>query len=77
MAEARARIRALENAAKDAQRALEADIVRIDQEWNDDARRTFEAEHLAAIRSDARLLGVQLGEISVATEETIRALEGP
>lgn len=75
MADSCRHIRALENAAKDAQRALETSVGRADQAWNDDARRSFEAEHLAAIRTDARRLGVELGEIVAAAEDALRALE--
>jgi hypothetical protein len=75
MADSSRRLRALEQAANDAQRALETGISRADGLWSDDARRSFEAEHLAAIRLDARRLGVESGEIAAAAEEALRALE--
>jgi hypothetical protein len=64
-------LRALENAATEAQRVLEGSIASVDQKWNDAARRGFEAEHLAAIRSDARLLRVELGAIAQAAQEAV------
>ena len=68
-------LRALECAAADVQRVLEAAIITVDQKWKDDARRGFEAEHLAAIRSDARHLRIDLAEIAQAAERAFRALE--
>jgi len=65
----------LECAAADVQRVLEAAIITVDQKWKDDARRGFEAEHLAAIRSDARHLRIDLAEIAQAAERAFRALE--
>lgn len=75
MADSLRHLRALERAAKEAQRALEAGVSGVDESWNDDARRSFEAEHLAGIRSDARRLGVELGEIVGSAEEARGALE--
>jgi hypothetical protein len=67
-------LRALERAAAEAQRTLEAAIARADDNWHDHARRAFEADHLAAIRSDARLLCVELGAVTDAAEQAARAL---
>lgn len=75
MADSSRHLRALEHAAKDAQRALETSVSRADETWSDDARRTFDAEHLAAICSDARLLGVELGEIVAAAESAVLAIQ--
>ena len=72
MADGIAHLRALENAAGEARRLLEAGIAGVDQQWNDEARRGFEAEHLAMIRSDARLLRVELGAIVRAAEQAVR-----
>lgn len=68
-------LRALENVAAEAQRVFEAGIASVDQKWSDDARRRFEAEHLAAIRSDARLLRMELGAIARTAEQAVRQLE--
>lgn len=75
MADPSHHLRALERAAADAQRALEAAIIAADQKWNDDARRGFEAEHLAAIRSDARHLRIDLAEIAQVAQRAFHALE--
>jgi hypothetical protein len=74
MGDATRHLRALEHAAKEAQRVLEQSVAASDHEWNDDARRRFEADHLAEIRSDARLLGVELAEIAHTAERAIREL---
>ena len=74
MADGNGHFRALENATTEAQRVLEGRIASVDQKWNDAARRGFEAEHLAAIRSDARLLRVELGEIVRTAEQVVRRL---
>ena len=74
MADGSRHLRGLENAAGQAQRTLEAGIARVDQKWRDDARRGFEADHLAAIRSDARLLRVELGTIAQAAQQAVRQL---
>jgi hypothetical protein len=68
-------LRALEAAAIDAHRVLESAIGSVDANWNDDARRGFGADHLAAIRSDARLLSVDLGAITRAAEQAVRELQ--
>lgn len=75
MADSSRPLRALEQSAKDAQRALETSVSRADGAWSDDARHGFDAEHLAAIRSDARQLGVELSEIVATAEAALRALE--
>jgi len=64
----------LRDSAADARRTLETSISRVDGEWNDGARRRFEADHLAAIRSDARHLAVDVGEIAHLVEEVIDQL---
>jgi hypothetical protein len=64
----------LRDSAADARRTLDASISRVDGEWNDDARRRFEADHLAAIRSDARHLAVEVDEIAHLVEEVIGQL---
>ena len=74
MADAGRRLRATERAAADARRALEAGIVNADEGWNDSARRGFEADHLAAIRADARHLHVELGAIAALAEAALRNL---
>ncbi len=67
-------LRALERAAAAAHRTLENRIVRVDEAWDDQVRRAFEAEHLAAIRSEARLLRVGLGTIAETAEHATREL---
>jgi hypothetical protein len=68
-------LQALAAAATEAHRALEAAITTVDSSWDDDARRGFEADHLAAIRSDARLLSVNLSAITHAAAEAARELQ--
>jgi len=75
MADSSRHLRALEHAAKDAKRALETSISRVDETWSDDTRRSFEAAHVAAIRADARHLAVELGEIAAAAENALNALD--
>jgi hypothetical protein len=67
-------LRALEAAATEARRVLESATGSVDASWADDARRGFEADHLAAIRSDARLLSVDLDAITRAAEQVVREL---
>jgi hypothetical protein len=75
MADPSRHLRALEHAARDAQRVLETSVSRADETWSDDARGSFDAEYLAAIRADARRLGVELGEIVAAAENALNALQ--
>lgn len=67
-------MRALESAAQESQRTLESHIGASDAQWTDEARRHFEAEHLAAIRSDARRLCVDLRAISTLVEDSTKQL---
>ena len=64
----------LRDSAADARRTLEASISRVDGEWSDGARRRFETDHLAAIRSDARHLTVEMDAIAHMVEEVIGQL---
>lgn len=64
----------LRDSATDARRTLEANVSHVDREWNDGARRRFEADHLAAIRSDARRLVVEVDGIAHLVEEVIGQL---
>jgi len=67
-------LRALAAAAALAHRSLETGIARVDGAWNDSARRTFEANHLAAIRGDARHLRDELDEIAQLADQAARQL---
>jgi hypothetical protein len=67
-------LRALERAASEAQRVLEIRIAEVDSGWSDSARRSYEADHLAAIRGDARRLRVDLDLIAEAAEQARRDL---
>ena len=75
MADGVRHLKALSDQADAAQRALESGIASADQKWNDEARRKFEAEHLASIRADARRLRVEIAEIGENTERAIRQIE--
>ncbi len=75
MAEGTRHLRGIERAAAEAQRALESGIVAADQKWSDEARRRFEAEHLAAIRADARHLRVDLAAIAQTAEQALQQLQ--
>lgn len=70
----RQHLASLRDSATDARHTLEANISRVDREWNDSARRSFEADHLAAIRSDARRLVVEVDRIAHLVEEVIGQL---
>ena len=67
-------MRTLSRGAGEAQRTLESAIASADERWPDSARRTFEADHLAAIRSEARLLRVELDAIATLAEQAMREL---
>jgi len=69
------RLRALVSAAASAQRSLETRIVRIDSAWNDGARRSFEAEHLAPLRGEARHLRDELADIAADLDRAVRNLD--
>lgn len=74
MAEQHKHLRVLERAANEAQRILENRVAAVDAGWNDHVRRGFEADHLAAIRSDARLLRVEMGAVAQLAERALREL---
>ena len=67
------RLQAVGSQAEAAQRALERAIVRLDDGWSDDARQSFDADHLAAIRLDARRAG-GADEIARLSVSMVRAL---
>jgi hypothetical protein len=64
----------LENVAAEARHILESHIASVDSRWSDDARRGFETDHLAAIRSDARRLKVDLAVIAEKADQSARAV---
>jgi len=74
MAKPAQRLRALGSAAADAHRSLESRIAHVDDMWSDDARRAFEADHLAAIRSDARHLRTELDELARLADAAVKQL---
>jgi len=49
--------------------------VRIDSAWNDGARRSFEAEHLAPLRGEARHLRDELADIAADLDRAVRNLD--
>jgi len=61
-------------AAAEAQLALERRIAQVDAGWSDSARRTFESDHLAAIRADARHLRTELDELARLANATVKQL---
>jgi hypothetical protein len=67
-------LHALERAAGEAQRALEAAIAQADASWSDQARRVFESEHLAGIRSAARLLRTDLSAVASLADTAAREI---
>jgi len=67
-------LRALASAGADAHRSLEHRIARVDSAWSDSARRSFEADHLGPIRSDARHLRDELAEIAAEFDRAFRAV---
>jgi hypothetical protein len=67
-------LRALTSAAE-AQQALEKGIAHVDSRRSDSARRSFEAEHLAMIRADARSLKTEPDEVARLADAAIRQLE--
>jgi hypothetical protein len=62
------------SAASEAQRSLESRIAQVDGMWSDSARREFEADHLAAIRADARHLRTELDELACLADSAVRQL---
>jgi hypothetical protein len=75
MAKGAQQIRALASGASDARRSLEGRIAHVDSAWSDSTRRSFEADHLASIRSDARHLSDALAEIAADLDRAIRAVD--
>jgi hypothetical protein len=75
MAKAAQQLHLLAEAAGDAHRSLEARIAHVDGAWSDSARRAFEADHLAAIRADARHLRDTLAEVAVEFERAVRSVD--
>jgi len=67
------RLQTLASGAEMAQRSLERAIADVDSRWRDGARRSFDADHLEAIRSDARYLRSELEEIARLAASTLRA----
>lgn len=74
MADSGGHLQALETAAGETQRALEAGISAADARWNDEVRRRFEADHLAAIRADARHLRIETTQVVQMAQQAIREL---
>lgn len=70
-----AELRSVESATAGAQRSLEAAISHADASWSDEARRQFEAEHLAALRNDARHVRDELAAITSAVARANRLLD--
>jgi heme oxygenase len=70
-----AQLHALASAANDAHRSLEQCIMHVDTAWSDSTRRAFEADHLAAIRADARHLRTELADIAAGVDKAIRAID--
>jgi hypothetical protein len=64
----------LRDSAADARRTLEVTVSHVDREWSDGARRSFEVDHLTAIRSDARRLVAEVDGIAHMVEEVISQL---
>lgn len=75
MAKAAQQLHALASGAGDAHRSLQSRIARVDSAWSDSARRSFEADHLAAIRGDARHLRDALTAIAADLDRAIRTLD--
>jgi uncharacterized protein YukE len=75
MAKAAQPVHALASGAGDAHRSLERRIAQVDSAWSDSARRKFEADHLASIRSDARHLSDALAEIAADLDRATRAVD--
>lgn len=67
-------LHAAAGAAAEAQRSLENGVARADGTWSDSVRRRFEADHLAAIRADARHLRLELEAIAADAERVAGTL---
>ena len=75
MAKPAQQLHALASQAAAAHQSLEARIAHVDSAWSDSARRSFEADHLAAIRADARHLRDGLSEIAAELDRAVRSID--
>jgi hypothetical protein len=64
MADPGGRLASLGSAAADCRRGLESRLSGLADQWNDEARRKFDAQHAAPVLEGARALERELGAVA-------------